>query len=328
MKKTKFYVSLSTVFLMANILITGLQTHAQTAIINVDFTGSTNSGCSDGTYASDNGSEDFNGGLPAGAEITNIAVDVDLGFYVFIGGGNGDFNFYLNGTLIGSINNITNDCTSGSFNASDFSMYDNTSTNTLSFTSSGGYGIIVIRGVYLVTLTVSYTSCTPPTAFNMTGTGGYCAGTGGREVGLDGSETGVSYQLYVGGSTPVGSPVAGDGNPISFGNQTAGTYTAVGTADVGGCSNNMNGSAVVTENPLPVADVTATTDVTCYGGNDGTITVTGSDGTEPYEFSIDNGGSYESGADPTTYTFEDLVADTEYEIRVKDSNGCESPEIP
>jgi len=160
----------------------------------------------------------------------------------------------------------------------------------------------------------------------MTGGGGYCAGGSGREVGLDGSETGVSYQLYVGGSTPVGSPVAGTGSPISFGNQTAGTYTAVGTADVGGCTNDMNGSAVVTENPLPSASVTATSDVTCYGYSDGSITIAGSGGTAPYMYSVDNGSNYYSGSDP--YTFTGLVANTEYKVRVKDSNGCTSPLIP
>ncbi|MBC5993402.1 Ig-like domain-containing protein [Pontibacter cellulosilyticus] len=59
----------------------------------------------------------------------------------------------------------------------------------------------------------------------LTGGGAYCEGGAGVPVGLANSQSGVSYQLLFGGN-PVGSPVAGTGGAISFGNQTvAGTYS-------------------------------------------------------------------------------------------------------
>src|SRR5207253_7847377 len=68
-----------------------------------------------------------------------------------------------------------------------------------------------------------------PTAFSVTGGGTYCEGGVGLAVGLSSSQTGVNYQLKRGGSN-VGSPVAGTGSALNFGNQTdAGTYTVVAT---------------------------------------------------------------------------------------------------
>jgi hypothetical protein len=71
--------------------------------------------------------------------------------------------------------------------------------------------------------------------------------------------------------------------------------------------------------------VTNKTDITCFGRNDGTITISASGGTGPYQLSVDNGDNYIAGTNP--YTFSELSANIQYKIRVKDSNGCESPAI-
>ena len=117
---------------------------------------------------------------------------------------------------------------------------------------------------------ISATTASNPTAFNMTGTASYCAGGSGVAVGLDGSQLGINYQLFVGGSTPVGSVVPGTGAALAFGTHTAGTYTASGTADgsvstIDGTTA-MSGSAVVTANPLPVpAGTISGTATVCQG---------------------------------------------------------------
>lgn len=91
--------------------------------------------------------------------------------------------------------------------------------------------------------------------FQMTGGGAYCAGGNGSEVGLSGSELGVTYQLKWNGNN-TGSPVAGTGEPISFGNQTAaGNYTAMATLTGPGCMANMGGSVNVSINPLPAVSL-------------------------------------------------------------------------
>jgi len=88
----------------------------------------------------------------------------------------------------------------------------------------------------------------PITPFAMTGGGSYCQGGTGLPVGLAGSELGVTYTLYKNSVAQVPT-VAGTGSAISFGNQTAGTYTATGTNGLG--TTPMTGSAVLTENPAP-----------------------------------------------------------------------------
>jgi hypothetical protein len=70
------------------------------------------------------------------------------------------------------------------------------------------------------------TSCDDPIAYNVTGGGSYCEGGSGVPVGLDGSQLGVNYAIVPG--TLV---VAGTGNPITFGDQLAGSYTVTATSD-------------------------------------------------------------------------------------------------
>lgn len=106
--------------------------------------------------------------------------------------------------------------------------------------------------------------------FNVTGGGSYCSGGSGLAVGLSGSQAGISYQLVRDGVTNVGSPVAGTGSALAFGNQTTGgVYTVVASGS--GCSNvGMTGSATVTVNTVPAVATTpspanAATDV-CFSG--------------------------------------------------------------
>ena len=118
----------------------------------------------------------------------------------------------------------------------------------------------------------------------MTGGGTYCLGGLGVPVGLDGSQIGASYQLYIEGSTPVGSPVAGTGVAITFGNQlTAGTYTVMAA------TTSMTGDATVTINPLPTVTVNSST--LCQG-TPATITATpGTTGTYSYAWTVPTGGT-------------------------------------
>ncbi|WP_217998271.1 T9SS type A sorting domain-containing protein [Flavihumibacter petaseus] len=94
---------------------------------------------------------------------------------------------------------------------------------------------------------------TTPTAFTVTGGGSYCSGAGPL-IGLSGSTSGVNYQLVLNGSSNIGSQVPGNGNAISFGNQTAtGTYTVIATNATSSCTNNMSGSALISTQALPAA---------------------------------------------------------------------------
>ena len=85
------------------------------------------------------------------------------------------------------------------------------------------FGVQTTPGVYTVVATNATTTCTDnmagsvtitvnplPIVYTVTGGGSYCSGPG-VHVGLSGSNTGISYQLFIGGTTPVGSPLTGTG---------------------------------------------------------------------------------------------------------------------
>ena len=135
----------------------------------------------------------------------------------------------------------------------------------------------VVTGVAAGSVTITYTTSTGfvtkgvavnplPTAYPVTGGGGYCAGGAGVSIGLSVSEA-VNYQLYYGGLI-VGSPIPGSGLPINFGYQTAaGTYSIVATNPVTGCAATMTGSAVVSLNPSPGVYAVTGGGSYCTGGS-------------------------------------------------------------
>lgn len=74
----------------------------------------------------------------------------------------------------------------------------------------------------------------------------------------------------------------------------------------------------------PVAPITFSNDtpidVSCYGGNDGSVTITNvQNGSGTYEYSNDDGVTWQSSP-----TFTGLVGNN-YTLRVRDSNGCVAP---
>ncbi len=132
-------------------------------------------------------------------------------------------------------------------------------------------------GVYTIVATNNTTSCTNqmagtivitttplPAAFNITGSGNYCAGGAGLNIGLSGSATGISYQLSNGSS--VGTPITGTGAAINFGMQTAGTYTVIASNITTGCTQTMTGAATIGINALPVAQTLNGGGNYCAGG--------------------------------------------------------------
>ncbi|HEX2967503.1 MAG TPA: T9SS type A sorting domain-containing protein [Bacteroidales bacterium] len=133
-----------------------------------------------------------------------------------------------------------------------------------------------------------------PVAFSVTGSGSYCQGGAGLPVGLSGSEAGATYQLLKDG-VAFGSPVAGTGSSINFGNQTSGTYTVSGT--IGSATTQMSGAALVTETPPPTqpGDFTASSSVV-YKGTQGVVfTVPAVAGASSYTWTYSGSGASFSG---------------------------------
>jgi hypothetical protein len=65
----------------------------------------------------------------------------------------------------------------------------------------------------------------------------------------------------------------------------------------------------------------SSTDVVCYGANDGTIILNITSGTPPYEYSIDDGLTFGASTPSTIKTYSNLVPSM-YKPAVRDANGC------
>jgi gliding motility-associated-like protein len=87
-----------------------------------------------------------------------------------------------------------------------------------------------------------------PNEFQITGGGLICEqGVNTATVlGLSGSESGVSYQLFLNSTSPIGAQVSGTGNPISFGPQSnPGSYTVTATVLGTGCTRTFSDTVTI-----------------------------------------------------------------------------------
>src|SRR5438477_918547 len=98
-----------------------------------------------------------------------------------------------------------------------------------------------------------------------------------------------------------------------FGSLAAGSYTMT-VKDAHGCTTTQ--AVTITQPASAVsASISSQTNVACFGGSTGSVTVAGSGGTSPYTFSKDGVNFGASG------TFGSLAAGS-YTVTVKDANGC------
>ncbi len=152
--------------------------------------------------------------------------------------------------------------------------------------------------VFVPTPVVAGTSIvTQPTCFGQTGTvtvNGSGGGTGVLQYSLDGS----SYQTS--------NVFAGLGS---------GSYT-VRVRDANLCVSLAAGVTITV--PPAISVSRALVEPSCFGSSNGSITLTASDGTGPYEYSINNGTDYFS-----TNVFTGLPSGI-YTVRARGVNGCES----
>jgi uncharacterized protein YjdB len=102
---------------------------------------------------------------------------------------------------------------------------------------------------------------------------------------------------------------------------SGGTATIINTFTSQGCTTVASKEITVM---APTVTVSGQSNINCYAGNNGSITITASGSTGPYQYSIYNGNT---GTYQTSNTFNGLTADTYYP-RVKDAKGCESPSCP
>jgi hypothetical protein len=122
----------------------------------------------------------------------------------------------------------------------------------------------------------------------VTKTTSYCSGGSGVKLSLSGSETNVNYQLKRGVLND-GAPLAGTGDSVFWVNKTAGTYTVVASSNnpVAPCAKTMNGTVVVTANPLPTSfNLSASSATYCSHTSGVTLTLNGSENGANFQYQL------------------------------------------
>jgi hypothetical protein len=94
---------------------------------------------------------------------------------------------------------------------------------------------------------------------------------------------------------------------------TTTTYSVTVTAS-NGCT--ATDAVIVTADKIAPTFTASQTNVSCFGLGNGSITINASGGKSPYEYSINNGTSYQS-----SNIFNNLTPAT-YQIVVRGANGC------
>ncbi|MBL0051105.1 MAG: SprB repeat-containing protein [Bacteroidetes bacterium] len=163
-------------------------------------------------------------------------------------------------------------------------------------------------GTYTATVTDA-NGCTATCSYTVTQPTLLVASCSGTNVTCKGASTGSAAVVASGGTAPYTYLWSNGKTTASNNGLSAGTYTATVT-DSKGCTAKC--SYTVTE-PSYVVATCSGTNVNCYGGNNGSASVTASGGTPPYTYMWSNG--------KTTSSNSNLSAGT-YTATVTDANGC------
>ncbi|MEO8404167.1 MAG: gliding motility-associated C-terminal domain-containing protein, partial [Chitinophagaceae bacterium] len=198
--------------------------------------------------------------------------------------GSGPYTFVMNGTVTQT--------------GAASTTFNNLAANTYSITITDAAGCIIPTPI---TKTI-----TQPTALT-------AALPAALPVTCNGASNGTITVFPVGGTPPYNYSL----DNVSFQTTNSfsvpqGTYV-VYVKDANGCTLQFN-NILITQPALLNATVTSTTNATCNGGSDGTIQVTPTGGTAPYQYSVP-GSNYQ-----TSNTL-NVIAGT-YSVTVKDANNC------
>jgi len=175
--------------------------------------------------------------------------------------------------------------------------------------SSGNYTVNVQSGAGCVSANILYTINEPTmvTSSIISSTDPTCFGTNDGSAAISAFGGNGIYTYSLNGAAFVPSN--------TFAGLSAGSYT-IDVQDGNGCLG-ISSPTFTLIDPILLSVGTTTTNVNCFGGNDGTITASGNGGTGGYQYSIDNitfqGSTIFSGLSAGSYT-----------VYITDASGCTS----
>ncbi|MDA8629672.1 hypothetical protein N9M15_05595, partial [Bacteroidia bacterium] len=224
-----------------------------------------------------------------------------------------------------SVTNVS--CNGGTDGSADITVTGGTSPYTYAWSGPSSYSSTsedissLSAGTYSVTVTDA-NSCTSsntnvvvtePTALTL---------SNGSQTNVDcnGNSTGSVTVSAAGGTSPYEYKIGTGsyGTSATFSSLSAGSYT-VTAKDANGCTQTL--SVTITEPAAISVSSISSTNVTCNGASDGTITITAIGG-GTLKYSIDNGSTYQS-----SNVFSALTQGS-YTVVVSDNNNCNASYTP
>ncbi|MBO0591260.1 T9SS type B sorting domain-containing protein [Cellulophaga sp. E16_2] len=143
-----------------------------------------------------------------------------------------------------------------------------------------------------------------------------CATSTDVTITATGGDANYVYAIVADGVTPIASDFATT-NPIAI--AAAGDYDVYVRDHAGATDFCFDMFDITIIKNAPIAITETLTDVTCFGGTDGAISLAVTGGNAPYRYSINNGTTYQ-----TTTNFPNLSAGT-YAVLVEDADLCTQP---
>ena len=171
--------------------------------------------------------------------------------------------------------------------------------------------------ILIIFITFSLSSFGQAISVTAASTDENCGHSNGTATATPSGGSGGGY-TYLWNSTPAQS------TQIAI-NLPAGTFIATVT-DIIGLT--VTAQATITQPVTAIsASVDVKSDIKCFNGSDGSITIRATGGTGPYNYSVDDGVTWTPALPvlPNPYQYGGLnVANNPYRVKVKDSNGCKS----
>ncbi len=199
-------------------------------------------------------------------------------------------------------------------------------SHTFTGLASGSYSIKV-RNAALCTAPTSVVTLVNPAVFSFTVnvTSPTCNGVsdGKIRVEVTGGSGLAPYTFSLSGTATATLPASS--GAVEFTGLAIGTYTISAIDSHSPACSGATSAITVTQPTVVTFSASATTptcnNITQLPNADGTITVVATGGSGSYQYSSDNGVSF-SATTGSEYTFSDLASGAQYQIVVRDSQGC------
>ncbi len=207
-------------------------------------------------------------------------------------------------------------CNGGSNGLASAFASGGTTSYTYSWSSGAASSIAtgLTAGTYTITVTDA-NSCTATATATVTQPTAVVASISGTNIGCNGATNGSATASATGGTGTKSFVWSTGATTASVSGLSAGTYT-VTASDANSCTDTE--TVTITQPAALVASIGTTTNVSCFGGSNGSATAsaTGGTGTKTYAW---------SGGGGSSATASSLTAGT-YTVTVTDANGCTDTE--